>query len=99
MKTPLIHLEDVFITGIVGFTKCGFQLIDDKRHFQNMGYDLPCSPLPNHLTKHIVIHNVNNRKDMNQLHTMVINNTTLIHCDERGNVITEQKKLEKKNVT
>ena len=97
MKTPLIHLEDLFITGVVGYDKCGFQLIDDKKHFQNMGYDLPCKPMPNQLLKPIIIHNVNNRQDMHLLHNVIVNNTTMIDCNEKPYIESEHMKI--KNIT
>ena len=82
IKTPLVHLEDVFLTGIIGSTKCGLQLIDDKRHFANMGYHLNCQPHPHNMETHMVIHNVNTRRDMEQLHNIIVNNITMIECED-----------------
>lgn len=81
MKTPLVHLEDVFITGIVGASKCGLKLEDDRRHFANMGYQLSCSPKFHNMENHIVIHNVNTRKDIELLHKIVMHNITMIDCE------------------
>ena len=82
LKTPLVHLEDVFITGVVGSLKCGLKLIDDKNHFANMGYHLSCSPKPHNMENHIVIHNVNTRKDFELLHQIVLQNITMINCED-----------------
>ena len=72
----------MFLTGIVGSTKCGLQLIDDKRHFANMGYHLNCQPHPHNMETHMVIHNVNTRRDMEQLHNIIVNNITMIECED-----------------
>ena len=82
MKTPLVHLEDVFVTGLVGSAKCGLQLIDDKHRFANMGYHLNCRPKPHNMDANIVIHNVNTRKDMELLHNIIVHNITIIDCGE-----------------
>ena len=82
IRNSLVHLEDVFITGIIGSTKCGLQLIDDKRHFANMGYHLPCN-LPHRHENYIVIHNVNTQSDMDLLHNLMSNNITMLECDHQ----------------
>ena len=78
IKTPLVHLEDVFITGVVGYNKCGLQLIDNKRHFKHIGYDLPCKP--NH--NDILIHEVNSKNEMHMWHNIILNNTIFVDCDQ-----------------
>ena len=76
-----MHLEDVFITGIIGASKCELKLEDDKRHFANMGYQLDCSPKSHKMENYIVIHNVNTRKDIELLHKIVLQNITMIDCE------------------